>query len=290
MTKTFEPRLPLAAITDEFSPDLSIALREMKAIGMQGAELRTINGTNILDLSSDDLRRCKDLLDEAGFSVPSIASPLLKCVLPCAPDVDTRFQQDVFASRHTFEDQPRLTEHAFEVAEFFKAPIVRVFSYWRTTKPEQCLSQVAKALSNLATLAQEQGLVIGLENEHACNIATASETAELLAVLPQANLQLVWDPANALVAGEDPFPGGYHLLPAERIAHVHVKDCSMDGIQPLWGPVGTRHVQWKEQIQALLGDGYNGFLSLETHWRGPSDNKIEGSRICGWNLRGLAAA
>ena len=37
------------------------------------------------------------------------------------------------------------------------------------------------------------------------------------------------------------------------------------------------------------GDGYTGWLSLETHWPGPEGNKLEGSTICGWNLRGLAA-
>jgi predicted SAM-dependent methyltransferase len=64
-----------------------------------------------------------------------IASPLLKCALPGVSQVDTRFQQDVFASKHTFEDQPRLTERAFAIAKLMGAPIVRVFSYWRTMKP-----------------------------------------------------------------------------------------------------------------------------------------------------------
>jgi L-ribulose-5-phosphate 3-epimerase len=71
---------------------------------------------------------------------------------------------------------------------------------------------------------------------------------------------------------------------------VHAKDCHMEGHKPIWGPVGTRHVDWKGQIAALLADGYNGWLSLETHWAGPGGNdKMAASTICGWNLRGLAA-
>ncbi|MBV9035781.1 MAG: sugar phosphate isomerase/epimerase, partial [Acidobacteriaceae bacterium] len=101
---------------------------------------------------------------------------------------------------------------------------------------------------------------------------------------------LVWDPANALVAGEDPVPNGYASLPKERIVHVHAKDCHMEGDKPVWGPLGTRSVRWKEQISALLADDYKGYISLETHWPGPGGNKLEASRICGWNLRGLAAA
>ena len=84
-------------------------------------------------------------------------------------------------------------------------------------------------------------------------------------------------------------PGGYGLLPKRRIVHVHAKDCHMEGTKPVWGPLGTRTVRWKEQIAALLADNYEGFVSLETLWRGPNGNKLEGSRICGWNLKGLAA-
>jgi L-ribulose-5-phosphate 3-epimerase len=286
----FEPKIPIAAITDEFSPLLSEAIPVMKEIGMTAAELRVIDGKNVMDLNNDELQRTKEALDVAGLKVISIASPLLKCVLPNGPALDERFQHDVFSSKHTFDDQPRLTEHALKIAGFFGAPILRVFSYWRTVKPELCLDAIVTALSQLASLGAKEGITIGLENEHACNVGTASESAEVLDLIKHANLKLVWDPANALVAGEHPFPGGYALLPKDRIVHVHAKDCHMEGGRPVWGPLGTRRVLWREQIEALISDDYSGYLSLETHWTGPNGNKLEASRICGWNLRGLAAA
>jgi sugar phosphate isomerase/epimerase len=283
-------RLPIAAITDEFSPNLARAIPYLKEIGMTGAELRVVNGKNIMDLSEDELKNAKSLLSEAGLQVMSIASPLLKCVLPNAPEVDSRFQHDIFAAKHTFEDQPRLTKHAFHLAKFFGAKIVRVFSYWRTVSPENNFDAVAKALADLAERAAEQDLIVGLENEHACNIGTAGESAKILAAVSHPNLKLVWDPANSMVAGENPFPKGYNLLPKERIVHVHAKDCHMEGDTPVWGPLGTRHVDWKGQISALVRDGYKGYISLETHWPGPNQDKAEASRICGWNLRGLVEA
>ena len=288
-TSTFEPKLPIAAITDEFSPQLAEAIPVMKEIGMLGAELRLVDGKNIMDLTQDELKRTKDLLDSEGLTVVSVATPLLKCVLPNGPELDSRFQHDVFQSKHSYEDQPRLTEHAFEIAKFFGAPIIRVFSYWRTVKPEFCLDGIVAALSNLAALGRGEGIVIGLENEHACNLATASEVARALDFIPNPYLKLVWDPANALIGGESPFPGGYSLLPKERIAHIHAKDCHIENEQPVWGPLGTRRILWREQIAALLADGYRGYVSLETHWSGPNGNKLEASRICGWNLKGLAA-
>lgn len=284
------PKIPIAAITDEFSPDLDTALQAMQEIGMTGAELRVISGKNILDLSDDELKRVQEKVNARGFKVISIASPLLKCVLPNSPAVDGRFQHDVFASKHTFEDQPRLTDRAFFVAKLLGARFVRVFSFWRTVAPEKCFDGVIKALQGLVEKAKTQGLIIGLENEHACNIGTAAETARVLAALSDSTLQVVWDPANAYVAGENPFPDGYRLLPLERIGHVHVKDCHLNGHSPEWGPLGTRAIDWKGQIDALLRGGYQGYLSLETHWPGPNGDKLMASKICGWNLRGLASA
>ncbi|HEY3740434.1 MAG TPA: sugar phosphate isomerase/epimerase family protein [Bryobacteraceae bacterium] len=282
------PQFKIAAITDEFSPDLSAAMVAMLPIGMLGAELRVVFGKNVMDLDAGQIKYAKDRMASKGMKCVSIASPLLKCVLDGGPAVDTRFQQDVFASKHTFADQPRLAEHAFSLAEQFGAKIVRVFSYWRTVDPNACFDAVCKALSGLADQAKQHDLVIGLENEHACNIATAAESAKVLKAVDHPNLKLVWDPANALVAGEIPFPDGYGLLPANRIVHVHVKDCHMDGHKPVWGPLGTRSVDWKGQLKALKRDGYDGWLSLETHWPGPGGDKIEASTICGWNLRGLS--
>src|SRR5947208_3659791 len=123
-------RFPIAAITDEYSPDITTAVRSMANTGMTGAELRMVFGKNIIDLSDEEVDRARDIAAERGLEIISIASPLLKCVLPDAPDVDQRFQKDIFASTHTFEDQPRLFERAMQIAERTGARIIRVFSYW----------------------------------------------------------------------------------------------------------------------------------------------------------------
>jgi L-ribulose-5-phosphate 3-epimerase len=281
---------PTAAITDEFSPDLSTAVRSMSEVGMTGAELRVIFGKNIIDLTDKELDKAIEIVTQGGLQIISIASPLLKCVLPNAPDIDSRFQQDIFASKHTYEDQPRLTERAFEIAKHTGARIVRVFSYWRTVRPQECFDRVVAALRDLADNAAKHNLIIGLENEHACNIATGAETARVLAALDHPNLKVVWDPCNALVSGENPFPEGYRRLPPGRIVHVHAKDCFVDGHKPTFGALGECGIDWKGQIEALASDGYKGSISLETHWAGPGGDKHAGSMICGRNLKALVGA
>ena len=279
----------IAAITDEFSPDdLDAALDGMAAVGMTGAELRVVGRRNMIDLSDEEVDGVRAAVEAKGMEIISLASPLLKCVLPGSPPLDSRVQHDVFGSPHTFEDQPRLTKRAFEIAERLGVGIIRVFSFWRTTEPEKCYPQLREALLALADQAAARGVVIGLENEHACNVGTGVEAAQFLSTVEHPALQLVWDPANASILGETPFPDGYDALPASRIAHVHAKDCYVKDHKPIWGAVGEMGIDWRGQIEALRRDGYRGWLSLETHWTGPNNDKFEASTICGKNLKQLA--
>jgi len=262
----------------------------MKSVGMTGVELRTIGGRNIVDLSDDEVTRIVAAASVREMEIVSIASPLLKCVLPDGPPVDDRFQQDVFGSPFTFDDQPHLANRVSQITKLTGARIVRVFSYWRTVDPPRCEERIVAALYALAEEASRHGVTIGLENEYACNVGTAEESARLLKRLPHPNLQLIWDPANALILGDTPYPDGYQLLPRERVLHVHVKDCIVRDGRAVWGPIGEMGIDWRGQITALKEDAYDGWLSLETHWRGPSGDKLEASVICSRRLRELTSS
>jgi L-ribulose-5-phosphate 3-epimerase len=277
-------------VTDEFSPtDLDLALGAMADLHMTFADLRVVWGRNIVDLTDTEVDRARMAVEAHGMRVLTITSPLLKCVLPDAPHVDPRVQQDSFASSHTFDDQPRLTRRAFEIAERTGARIIRVFSYWRTVDPARCFDRVVSALQDLSRQAGDRGMIIGLENEHACNIATGAETARLLAAVEHPALGVIWDPANAFVAGETSYPDGYAKLPPSSIVEVHVKDCRVSApYKPVWGPLGEMTIDWNGQMAALVRDGYRGPLALETHWGGPGGDKLKGSMICGRTLVALA--
>ena len=150
----------------------------------------------------------------------------------------------MFGSAYTYEDQPRLSARALEVAARTGAPIIRVFSGWRTVDPGALTATIAAELRGLADRAQAQGVTIGLENEHACNVGTGAEAARMLAAVEHPALGLIWDPANASILGEEPFPDGYAALPPRRVIHVHAKDCMVNGHSPTWGPLGEMAIDW----------------------------------------------
>ena len=270
--------IPFAAITDEFSPDLDVAVDAMTAVGMTGAELRVVWGKNIVDLTDEDVDRARagGRGERHDGAVDRLAGAEVRAP-GCARRSIERFQQDVFGSKHTFADQPRLAERAFEVARADRArKIIRVFSYWRTVDPAACFDRIVEALT---TLADEAATPRDRHRprERAClQHRHREETARVLAAIDHPALQLIWDPANALVAGETPYPDGYRHLPAGAHRPRPRKDCHVSGHTPTWGPVGEMSVDWRGQLRALKRDGYRGAVSLETHWTGPARRQARG--------------
>jgi L-ribulose-5-phosphate 3-epimerase len=243
-------RFHIGAVTDVFSPEVALAAPAMRKLGMRGAELRTVNGQNILEASKEDVDRALQSLRDSHLEVVAIASPLLKCALKDWPE------------------QSRLAERAFDIATAADAKIVRVFSGLRVAEPEKSFERVVDLLQDLADKAGRRGLIIALENDRACNVSTAQEMAGVLAAIDHSNLRLVWDPAAAYISGEKPFPTGYQMLDAKRIALVHAKDCTLEGHKPVWEPLGGGDIDWQGQVDALAEDQYNGFINLETYWPG----------------------
>lgn len=246
-------RFSLGAVTDVFSPDVAAAASEMRRLGLGGAELRTIHGRNILEAGLDEAETAIAALRENNLEVVAIASPLLKCGLD------------------EWKAQSQYVDRVFDVATLAGARIVRVFSGSRVAQPAASFERVVDILQDLADKAAHRGLIVGIENDRACNIATAQEMAGVLAAIDHSNLQVVWDPASAYISGENPFPSGYRMLDATRIALVHAKDCTLKGHKPVWAALGDGDIEWQGQIDALAADGYDGFIHLETYWTGIED-------------------
>jgi len=278
---------PLAFITDELCQDFQQAVDFAVQLGYQAVEARSVWDRNVVDLDDNQIREMRRIADRAGVRILSVASPVFKCAHPEGGAIDHRFEQDAFHSAHQFSDQPRILDRSLHVALELGAPLVRVFSFWRTTEPPRLFGRIVEALAGTIEQAGKRGLRIGLENEHACNIATAAEAAPVLRALDDPNFGLVWDPGNCYMAGDSPYPEGYALLPVPRILHVHAKDGVLNSTRDrvLWGPFGDGEIDWKGQLAALARDRYAGAISLETHWGGPGGRKDEATRICAARLK-----
>ncbi len=276
--------MKLSVITDEIDSDLGHALDVMAEYGVRGAELRQLWDKNITDASPDYWQRAKKELDARGMSVVGIASPFYKCALPgIEPEGPVGPLHS--ASARGLGDQIAVLERSIAAAEFFGTSLVRTFSFWKhgplTPTQEE---MIVDAYAEPAAMAERAGMVLGIENEHACCLGTGAQTARLLAEIGSPAVRAIWDPGNAFMDGEHPFPTGYEAI-KEFIVHVHVKDAVVPagGNTPVWTVVGQGEIDYAGQFAALRKDGYAGWLSLETHYSG-HPTKEASSRAC---LEGL---
>jgi sugar phosphate isomerase/epimerase len=161
-------------------------------------------------------------------------------------------------------------ERSIELAKAFHTDRVRFFDFWRLDDQAPYRAAINEKLRNAAEAAARKDVILILENEAACNTATAAEAGQVLGAVRSPSLMLNWDPGNAAEHDEKPYPDGYDLLPKDRIGHCHCKDASKkaggQGYQ--WEPMGRGLIDWVGQFRALKRDGYHFAVSLETHWRG----------------------
>lgn len=259
----------LSVFTDEITQDFGRALEvAAKEFGLGHVELRGLWGKNIMALDDRDIAEARDLLERQRLRVTSIAGPLFKVDWPGAP-VSKFSQRDKFGADYTFEQQPEVLERGLELARAFRTDRLRCFDFWRLEDPKPHRAAIDEELRRAATKAGRRGVTLVMENEYACNTATAAEAARTLAAIDLPSFKLNWDPGNSAFRGETPYPDGYRLLPKGRIGHVHCKDVvrNADGTFA-WMAVGRGLIDFAGQFRALKRDGYRGAVVLETHWRG----------------------
>ena len=256
----------ITAITDEISQDLGIALEILKEYGATSCELRNVYGVYIVDADDALLARVESDIATAGLTVDCLDTPLFKCNLDAVGTTDAAGATHNAAER-TLSDQWPLLDRCIELANRFKTPYMRVFAFWR--KGDLTADRriaIIEILSKAAAIAGASGITLLLENEHACLLGTALETADVVRAIGSPWLKMVWDPGNAMMLGERVLSDGYDAC-KDVAVHIHLKDVtsSADGTL-VWACIGSGNGDYPALFQTLRADGYSGSIALETHW------------------------
>jgi L-ribulose-5-phosphate 3-epimerase len=269
-------KFKLGVISDEITNDLEPALLWAKEFGLEWVELRNVWGKYVTDMDPDSVKRAQDLLAKHSIKVSVLDSAYFKIVLPGAGDPSRREGKSDSA---TYDQQKPLLERAMARAKDFGTDKVRIFSFWRCPDPKAVFDRIARELENTAAIAAKEHIRLVLENEYACNIATGAESVQILNAIKSPAFGLNWDSGNAFAAGEHaPYPDGYKPLDKKRIWHCHLKDAHLEDGKSVWRPIGGGAIDFVGQFRALLADGYNETLSLETHYSNAARNKEQSSR------------
>jgi sugar phosphate isomerase/epimerase len=276
----------LSYLPDEMKIDFETSLRLGVEWGLRHADIRTVDGVNVLDLSDAQLARAIGMLHQYGMSVGAVATPFFKCTLPGQAE---EVLGDMHSARTlSYADHVALLPRAVAIAQAFGASYLRIFSFWRQPGADFWPALDAAVQAALDATAGS-GVVPCLENEGACFIGTSAELAEAAQRYPDPRFNFIWDPGNSTHSGMTPRGEDFAIF-AGRIAQVHLKDGRHD---PATGKaaatvLGAGDTDYHTELRRLQAAGYEGALTLEPHYC-PEGDCVEGMRQSVAAIRRIAA-
>lgn len=199
--------LRIFAFADEASAQMDRQVAAMLRNGLQGLEIRGVDGVNVAEITATKAKEVRKLLDDNGLCTWSVGSPIGKIRL----DEDFNTHMDTF-------------RHILETSDILGAENIRMFSFY-TQEHTAVRNQVIDRLGRMLEVAKGAGIALCHENEKGIYGDTADHCLELLQALP--GLHAIFDPANFVQCGEDPLRA-WALL-KDRVKYLHVKDALPDG-------------------------------------------------------------
>jgi sugar phosphate isomerase/epimerase len=242
----------LTGFADEISLDLAEQIDLLTKLGVTYVEFRSAWGVKVLDLTDEQLRQAKSMLDAAGIKVSSVGSDIGKIEIS-----------------DPFPEHRDRAVHAVEVAHHFEAPNIRMFSFFvpEDVDPAIHRDEVMERTGALVELAKAGGVTMLHENEKDIYGDTPERVVDLVTTMDSPHYRAIFDPANYVQCGIRPFDEAYPLV-RPYTDYVHCKDASateMQGGLNKVVPCGEGDGQVREVVAALHDSGYDGFFSLEPH-------------------------
>ena len=238
----------LSGFADEIDPDFETQCAHVAGLGLTAIELRSAWGVNSLLLDDDQRAEAKRILAEHGLTVSSIGSPVGKI----------RITED-------FEPHLDWMRRALDVAAYFGAPYIRMFSFFidEGDDPDRHRDEVLRRMKALVELAHGHDVTLLHENEKEIYGDIPRRCLDLVTTIDDPQFRLTWDPANFVQVGvAAPFDEGYADL-RPHVVYLQIKDALLADASVV--PAGEGDGQVRETIRALKAVGFDGYCSLEPH-------------------------
>ena len=240
--------ITISAFADEIGPDLDLQMDVCQGQGVKCIDVRGIDETNVSKMTPDQVADYKRRLDDRGFTVPCIGSPIGKI----------RMDED-------FDEHMDLLKHCFDVAAGFGTRLIRMFSFYPSQGANIADERdaVMDRMRAMVAAAEAADCVLMHENEKAIYGAKPDGIKDLFATIKSPNLKGIFDPANFVEEGIAPYDDGWTQGLAELTDYLHIKDKTPG--QPACTPAGTGKGQFAEIFADLAAGGWSGFATLEPH-------------------------
>lgn len=244
-----------AVISDEISQDVGVAAKLAVEYGLDGLEIRSVQERNPFQMSPEDVREIGAITRDHGLEICGVGAPLFKCDL----DDDEAYRAHVAGF-----------SRCIDAAHLWGTRIIRGFTFWKDGKGEASFGKIADRYGEIIRMAQENDVLVVIESEPSVCTVNMAMLEKFLRLLNSERVGALWDPGNE-VADPDappPYPTGYERL-KPYIRHVHLKDAKGATGRDFYEPalMGRGDVDFHGALDRLKADGYDGYVSVETHYR-----------------------
>lgn len=251
-------RFIISAFADEISQDLKTQMDVLQEHDISYIEMRGVNGKTITEYSLQEAREIKKQLDDRGFKLSAVGSPIGKIGIT----------EDFLPHKDYFK-------HTLELASLLESKYIRMFSFYipRGEAPDKYRDEVMERWFAFAELAKGSGITLLHENEKGIYGEDAEHCLDLMKTLNCDYVKAIFDPANFVQSNVETFPHAYELL-KDYIAYMHIKDAVYSDHHV--EPAGYGDGRLKDILSALYDRGFDGYLSLEPHlWNFAGFEKLE---------------
>lgn len=255
-------RFILSAFADEIDPRLDVQMDVLEQHGISYIETRGVGGKNITEYSPEEVREIKKQLDDRGFRISAIGSPIGKIGIT----------DDFGPHMESFK-------RTLEIAKILETRYIRMFSFYipEGDKPEKYRDEVMDRWRQFLEAAEGTGIMLLHENEKGIYGDTPQRCLDLVKAMDSANLKLIFDPANFVQCDVVTYPEAYELL-REHVVYMHIKDAVYSDHRVV--PAGQGDGRVKDILESLYKSGFDGFLSIEPHlWNFVGFAELENRKI-----------
>jgi sugar phosphate isomerase/epimerase len=240
-------KFELSAFTDEYSQDMGEQIKGMLQNGIKYTELRGVNGKNVSEITPEQAKEVKSMLDANGLKVWSVGSPLGKIKL--TDDINKHID---------------LVKRVCETANLLDTENIRVFSFYvpSTSDIAPYRAQVMEYMSMMLEASKPYGVKLCHENEKGIYGAKTEGVADILKTYGD-GYKCIFDPANFIQEDVVTYPDAFNVL-KDDIYYMHIKDARADkSIAPAGKGIG----RIPEILSELNKREGTVILTLEPHLR-----------------------
>lgn len=231
------------AFADEASPNIDGQITALKRNGLNGLEMRNVDGVNVSDITVEKAKEVKHKLQENGLITWSIGSPIGKI------NIET----------DDFKAHIEKLKHTLEIADILESKNIRMFSFYMPEGKDASdyKNEVIDRLGQMCEIAKAHNVFLCHENEKGIYGDIPERCLEIHKAMPE--LKGIFDPANYVQSGADTLKA-WDMLKS-YIYYMHIKDAKLDSTVV---PAGHGDGNVKEIVKSFIAGGGKAF-TIEPH-------------------------